>query len=301
MTYDSNRQNQGSTYGYGQQRLGAGVARHEGDYYEPQGSQKNVGTPERWISALGGGLLLTMGLGKKDATGLAMTLVGSLLLHRGVSGHSFIYDALGNTSLPNQMQGRGQTQDGLLGQVQDRMGQVRDTVQERVGQAQEQIKERMQDVTSENPVRVEESVTVNKPVADVYRFWRNLENLPRFMSHLESVKSLGGGRSHWTAKGPAGTSIDWDAMTTDERVNERISWRSLEGSQVPNHGKVEFREAQGGQSTEIRVELEYNPPGGAVGAAVAKLFGEEPSQQIRDDLQQLKQKLESGEFVTTGG
>lgn len=284
MAYDTYRQtNRGNTYGYGQQRLGSGVARHEGYYDEAQESRKNVGTAERWISALSGGLLLTMGLGKQDATGLAMTLAGSVLLHRGISGHSFIYDAMGNTG-----------QSG-------RMSQMRGGMQQRMGQAQGQIKERMRDMASEHAVRVEESVTIRKPVAEVYRFWRNLENLPRFMSHLATVKTLGGGRSHWTAKGPAGTKIDWDAMTTDERTNERISWRSLEGSQVPNHGKVEFRETQGGQATEVRVELEYHPPGGAVGAAVAKLFGEEPSQQIRDDLQQLKQKLESGEFVSTGG
>ncbi|ADI13280.1 cyclase/dehydrase [Truepera radiovictrix DSM 17093] len=141
-------------------------------------------------------------------------------------------------------------------------------------------------------VQVRESIVVNKPVSELYAYWRKLENLPRIMSHLESVTEMGT-RSHWKAKGPLGMSPEWDATITDERKDETISWRSLEGSEVPNEGTVRFIK-RGDSSTEILVSLTYHPPLGPVGAAVAKLFGEEPSQQIRDDLQNFKQSVESG-------
>jgi uncharacterized membrane protein len=141
-------------------------------------------------------------------------------------------------------------------------------------------------------VQVRESIVVNKPVSELYAYWRKLENLPRIMSHLESVTEMGT-RSHWKAKGPLGTSPEWDATITDERKDETISWRSLEGSEVPNEGTVRFIK-RGDSSTEILVSLTYHPPLGPVGAAIAKLFGEEPSQQIRDDLQNFKQSVESG-------
>jgi uncharacterized membrane protein len=152
-----------------------------------------------------------------------------------------------------------------------------------------------------NAIHVSKNVTIARPVDEIYRFWRNLENLPRAMSHLESVRQLPNGRSRWTAKGPAGTKIEWDAEILVDRENEIISWRSIEGSDVPNEGTVRFRDL-GGQRTEVKVSLTYHPPGGSIGAAVAKLFGEEPSQQIDEDLRRLKNELESGASVgsTTG-
>ena len=141
-------------------------------------------------------------------------------------------------------------------------------------------------------IQVRESIVVEKPDSELYRYWRRLENLPTIMSHLESVTELGK-RSHWKAKGPLGTSPEWDAVITDERENETISWRSLEDAQVPNEGTVRFSR-RGDNSTEVIVSLTYHPPLGPVGAAVAKLFGEEPSQQIKDDLQNFKQSVEGG-------
>jgi uncharacterized membrane protein len=142
-----------------------------------------------------------------------------------------------------------------------------------------------------------ETVVVNRPVDEVYGFWRRFENLPSFMNHLQSVRMLDDRRSHWTAKAPAGMTVEWEAEILEDRPNELIAWRSLEGSTVENAGAVYFERAAGGRGTVVRVELQYNPPGGAIGAAVAKLFGEEPRQQLYDDLRAFKQILEIGEVV----
>jgi uncharacterized membrane protein len=146
-------------------------------------------------------------------------------------------------------------------------------------------------------IRVRKSVVINRSPEELYRFWHDFQNLPRFMLHLESVKVTGEGRSHWVAKGPAGSTVEWDAEITEDRPAELIAWRSLEGSDVDNAGSVRFERATGGRGTIVRVEVEYNPPGGVVGAAVAKLFGEEPDVQISDDLRRFKQVVETGEVV----
>jgi uncharacterized membrane protein len=146
------------------------------------------------------------------------------------------------------------------------------------------------------------AITVRRPVEEVYAFWRDLTNLPRFMKHLVSVEMAGNGRSHWAANAPAGKTVEWDAEVVEDRPGERISWRSLEGSQVSNSGTVWFAPAPKEQDgTEVRVELSYDPPGGALGKVVAKLFGEEPQQQVTDDLRRLKQVLETGEVVRSEG
>lgn len=146
-------------------------------------------------------------------------------------------------------------------------------------------------------LEVRRTVTVRKPADEVYRYWRQLENLPDFMAHLESVESRGDGRSRWVAKGPAGTKVKWDAEITEETPGEIIAWRSVKGAKVDNSGEVRFAPAPGDRGTEITVELRYDPPAGRVGAAVAKLFGEAPEQQLADDLRRLKQVLETGEVV----
>jgi uncharacterized membrane protein len=146
-------------------------------------------------------------------------------------------------------------------------------------------------------VRTKRSITVGRPVREVYAVWRDFENFPRFMRHLESVMSVGERRSHWKAKAPAGKSVEWDAEITAERENELIAWRSLPGSQVYNAGTVRFQPAPGGRGTEVRVELEYDPPLGKLGSKVAMLFREEPGQQIQDDLRHFKQIMEIGELV----
>lgn len=150
-------------------------------------------------------------------------------------------------------------------------------------------------------VQVSKSVTVNRPRQEVYAFWRDLQNLPRFMQHLESVTTGPGTRSHWVARGPAGTTVEWDADLVEERPNEMLAWRSTDEATVPNVGVVLFCDAPGDRGTELRVEVRYDPPGGAAGATIATLFGEEPGQQLRDDLRRVKQVLETGEVLLSDG
>lgn len=150
-------------------------------------------------------------------------------------------------------------------------------------------------------IQVERAVTVNKPPQEVYQFWRNFENLPRFMDHLEEVQVMDARRSHWVVKGPLESRIEWDAEIIDERENEFIAWHSLPGSQVANSGTVHFRPAPDGWGTEVHVLMEYNPPGGTAGALFARLLGEEPNTQVRDDLRRFKQVMETGEVPTTEG
>lgn len=150
-------------------------------------------------------------------------------------------------------------------------------------------------------IQVKKSITLMKPRAEVYQFWRQLERLPSFMIHLRSVTETSGTRSHWVVSGPAGATIEWDAEIAAERHNEELSWRSLDGSEIHNAGTVRFADAPADRGTEVRVELSYDAPGGAAGAAIAKWFGEEPSQQLTDDLRRFKQVMETGEVVLSEG
>ena len=146
-------------------------------------------------------------------------------------------------------------------------------------------------------IQVTEAITINRPVSEVYGFWRNFENLPRFMEHLESVQTTGENRSHWKAKAPAGSTVEWDAEVVEDRPNELISWRTLPDSTVPNSGAVRFKPAPGNRGTEVVVDLRYQPPGGKIASLIAKMFGEEPSQQVKSDLRRFKQVMEVGEIV----
>lgn len=152
-------------------------------------------------------------------------------------------------------------------------------------------------------ILVEQSVTVNRPRAELYRMWREFENLPRFMRHLESVQvdDADSGRSHWVAKAPLGRKIEWDAEIIEEHENELLVWKSLPGSLVESMGRVEFVDAPGGRGTIVHVRMHYNPPAGSFGAAFAKLFGEEPGLQVKEDLRHFKQIIEAGEIPTVEG
>lgn len=154
--------------------------------------------------------------------------------------------------------------------------------------------------TGEGNMRGTAATTIRRPIDEVYHFWHDFENLPRFMEHLESVKNIGGGRSQWRAEAPTGM-VEWEAEITADAVNERIAWRSVEGADIDNTGSVRFARAPAGQGTEVFVELEYALPAGKLGATVAKLFGQEPGQQIRDDLRRFKQVMETGEVVRSEG
>jgi uncharacterized membrane protein len=148
-------------------------------------------------------------------------------------------------------------------------------------------------------VEVAKTITVNAPAAEVYLFWRDFENLPRFMAHLENVEVQDDRRSRWTAKGPAGKPVTWEAEITEERPSELIAWRSLPGSDVSTSGVVRFLPAPGGRGTIVRVDMTYDPPAGKLGAAIAKLFGKEPGQQVEGDLRRFKQVVETGEVINS--
>jgi uncharacterized membrane protein len=226
----------------------------------------NVGRIERWLSMMAGGALAAYGLKRRAIPGGTAALAGAALLYRGATGFCNLYKALG----VNRAGRRG------TGAVADRDS---DTRQQLGGSA---------------GIHVEEAITVNRPIGEVYRFWRNFENLPKFMTHLESVAMREEGISHWVARGPAGIPVEWDARIINEIDNKLIGWQSLDGSTVSTAGSVNFRES--GRGTTVRVHLQYNPPAGKLGAAVAWLFGEEPHVQIREELHRFKELMETGEI-----
>jgi uncharacterized membrane protein len=222
-------------------------------------SGKNISDLEKWISLVAGAGLTLYGVSKARRGGWLLAGLGGMLIERGTTGHCRVYEAFNvNTA------GTGSDTRRALG-----------------GSA---------------GLNVDESVTINRPVAELYRFWRNLENLPRFMQHLESVERLTDTLSRWRAKGPGGTTVEWDAEIINEVANKVIGWRSIEGSDVVSAGSVNFDEI-GPTQTQVRVKLQYSPPGGKVGAALAKLFGRDAATEIRDDLQRFKQLVEAGEKV----
>ena len=235
----------------------------------------NVGRTERWLSILAGSALAAYGLKRRATPGGTAALAGAALLYRGATGHCNVYQALGVNRAHTQATERG------TGRIADRDSDTRQRLGGRRG------------------IHVEESVTINRPIAEVYRFWRNFENLPQFMQHLESVSAREEGISHWIAKGPGGVNVEWDARIINEIDNKLIAWQSLEGSTIATAGSVNFDETPRG--TRVRVHLQYSPPGGKLGAAVAWLSGEEPNLQVREDLRRFKALLETGEIPTTAG
>ena len=225
----------------------------------------NVGDAERWLSVVAGAAFAAYGLRRRSAAALAAGLgLGSALLWRGTTGSCPIYRATG-------MSTAGETQG--------------DNVSIPYGRGK----------------RVDASVTIDTTPDQIYTFWRNFENLPRFMNNLESVKVHDSKRSRWVAKGPAGTKVEWEAEIINEIPGELIGWRSIDGSTVENAGSVQFRKATGGRGTVVRVELRYDPPAGRFGAAVSRLFGENPERQVREDLRRLKMLIETGEIATNDG
>jgi uncharacterized membrane protein len=213
----------------------------------------NVGKTERLVSAIAGAAVIALALRRKRLRGVLFPL-GGTLLSRAVTGRCAVNRALGRNTAKA---------------------------------------DRVSPVARGEGIKVERTITVNRPREEVYLFWRQLENLPRFVDHLESVTVLDEDRSHWVAKAPAGTRVEWDASIQDEIENELIAWRSLPGSDIDNAGSVHFIPT--GDGTEVRVVLSYDPPAGKVGTAVAKLLGEEPEQQVEEDLRRFKQVMEAVE------
>jgi uncharacterized membrane protein len=233
------------------------------------GRATNVHRLERIASAVGGAALVTLGARRRGMGGTVLAVIGGVLLERAVTGHCRVYDALGidtaaeREGLPEKRHGPAAVLD------------------------------------ASHAIRVERAVTIDRPASELYAFWRRLDNLPRLMRHLESVEVLSNGRSRWRARGPAGQVVEWEAEIINDIPDELIAWKSAPDATVPNAGSVHFAPAARGRGTEVRVLLEYDPPAGRLGAMVAKLFGEEPDQQVREDLLRFKRVMESGEVETS--
>src|SRR5687767_9278329 len=221
----------------------------------------NVGKVERIASAVGGAALMAYSLKKGSKLGFLLRLAGGSLLARGATGHCEAYQALGINTAAGPRENDQVARD----------------------------------------FHVEKSVTINSTPAELYNFWRNFENLPRFMENLESVTPISMNRSHWVARGPGGRSVEWDAEIFNEKENEFIAWRSLSHADVDNAGTVHFTALPGGRGTEVKVTLNYNAPGGTAGMLLAKLFGTEPGQLVEQNLKRLKQLVETGEIPTVEG
>lgn len=235
--------------------------RRQSGALERRSCQPNVGSFERLASAALGGGLLYYGLKKR---GLVPALMGGGLLWRGASGHCELYHRAGiNTAAPT--------------------AQAQTSVAHRQG------------------VKVSSAVTIGRPAPELYQFWRDLNNLPRFMSRLETLEERGNGRSHWTLRALAGQKFSWDAEIINDVPNEILAWRSLEGADLDHAGTVRFEALPGGRGTKVKVVMEYRPPAGALGIGAAKLFGADPKQIIETDLRRFKQLMEAGELATVKG
>lgn len=233
----------------------------------------NVSPTERLVSGAAGGALIAYGAKRGDAVGVILSIIGGGLALRGATGHCQVYDAMDINTAKDQPEhyGDGSKKSPFA-----------------------------KGFLPGGKIHVKKSVTVNKSPAEIYQFWRNFENLPQFMTHLESVTVTGDNTSFWKAKAPLGTSVEWNAEVTSDVENERIGWKSVEGSEIANSGVVEFNPTVN-RGTEVRVVLTYEAPGGKLGSLVAKLFGEEPSQQVYGDLCRLKSIMEAGEIIRVEG
>ncbi len=146
-------------------------------------------------------------------------------------------------------------------------------------------------------IKLKRSVTINRPVQELYQYWRDLNNLPHLFDNVASVEVYDETVSHWTLKGPANTTLSWEAEITIDRENEMIGWRSLEGADIANAGYVRFDRSTGDRGAVVRVALQYNPPAGKLGAALATVLGAKPNMLLGEGLRRFKQLMEAGEIA----
>ncbi|OQW37311.1 MAG: hypothetical protein A4E19_14225 [Nitrospira sp. SG-bin1] len=231
--------------------------------------RENIGDGQRMLSGMAGMAFLVSGLSRRDWTGAALAMVGGGLLHRAISGHCPAFEAMGIDMSSN-----------------DQRRPASDT--NRLGRRK---------VHTKRATKIQRAIEIDRPPNEIYRFWRSFENLPRIMTHLDSVQVVNDRLSHWVVKTlPGGPKVEWDAEVINDVENQRIGWRSLKGSDVDNTGSVEFKPTADGRRTWLTVTLQYEPPGGKVGTAVAKLLGEDPNTKIAEDLQRFKEQMETGAF-----
>lgn len=234
-------------------------------------TEVNVGSNERAVSLAAGAALSLLGLSRRSLPGLLVAGVGGAMIYRGATGHCHAYEAMGLNTADEAQQ-----------------WDARQSTEERL---------------NERGIHVEQAFLINRSPEELYRFWRNFENLPSIMTHLKSVQVTGDRRSHWVASAPAaaGGTVEWDAEITEDVPNSTIAWRSLSGSTIDCAGQVRFAKAMGDRGTEVHVTMGYVPPAGKVGHWIATVFGKSPRHQIREDLRRFKRVMEIGEVLTTEG
>ena len=240
----------------------------------PEDTRHNVAKGERIGSVALGAALVGYGIRRRDPAELVAALLGgAFFIGRGATGHCPVYQALGVST---------GSADAVLHSSE-----------------LDDVTSRAATVNARKAVKVERSATIERPREELFAFWRNFENLPRFMEHLVSVRVDSPTRSHWIAKAPAGKTVEWDAEIVNEVPNEIIAWKSVGEPDVPNAGAVNFADAPGGRGTIVRVTIDYEPPAGRIGAILSHFFSEEPDRQIREDLRKFKQLMETGEITTS--
>ncbi len=228
---------------------------------QAQESSENVGDTERVISGLvGGGLLLRSALRPLSLTSGLGALAGIALVYRSLSGSCPAYSALGIST-------QEKTDTSSLGRHK---------------------------VHTSRALKIEQSIVVERAAKDLYGFWRQLDNLPTVMSQVRSVQCLDDRRSHWVINTlPGAPTVEWDAEIINEVENERIGWQTLHGAMVEHAGSVQFQPVDGDRNTRVTITLQYDPPAGPIGAAIAGLFGQDPSKKIAGDLRHFKETMES--------
>jgi uncharacterized membrane protein len=228
-------------------------------------SAVNVSRPERWASVIGGAALAAAGVRRFVAedrpVGSLLTAAGAGLILRGATGHCNVYAATGI----NTAAAKNDTRARLAGQA---------------------------------GINVEESVAIQQSAEELYVLWRDFECLPTIFPNLESVRHLGNGRSRWTAVGPAGRRVEWTAEIINEIPGRLIAWRTIDAADLVSAGSVHFTPLPGNRGTSVRVRLQYEPPGGRIGNALAWLLGKDPSHSLREGLRRFKQVIEAGELPT---
>lgn len=262
--------------------------------YQMQGQQQmNVGQTERQLSVAAGAALLIYALINRSRASWITAPLGAALIWRGQTGHCPVYDAMNINTAQSQngWQGNGSGQSYMRGQSNGGVQQI--PIQQ---QGQQQ-----QSNQPQGSIEIKRSVTINKAPQELYTFWRKLENLPRFMHHLERVEEQSEKSSHWHAKIAGGIPVEWNAEITEDTPGQRIAWRTKPDSQVQQVGVVEFRANTGGRGTIVDVEIRYTPPGGIIGETFGRLLNGVTAEQVKNDISRFKSLMETGEIPTTEG
>lgn len=230
------------------------------------GGGRNVAQAERLASAVGGGLLALAGARRGGVGGALLGLAGAALLHRGATGHCAVYDGLGvNTA-----------------EAEARVGGTLPAARHTDG------------------VRAESSVTVARPAEELYAAWRDFSTHPRFMERVERVVVRPDGRMRWTVSAPMGRTLEWDAVVVDEREGEYVAWATEEGADLPSRGAAWFTPVGHGTTTEVRLVMEFDPPLGMVGQAIASVFAAVPEEMVRRSLLAFRDLAEAGALQAPG-